>query len=389
MILCDHSAPITDLCFMRDDASLITTSSDGSVYSWQLGAPTRDQEYVCKGISATRLAISKNKEKDCYIVACFESQADDVLPLAANVVKLRRQSSIAIRKLSKSHTGLQSLMGFMNTENPMANFLSENSTNTPLLQTTNSSKSGLAPGTKKKNYMAVWTDRVSSTPKLVYTEAPIRAIALGETDGFDKFEICVLGMEDGRILISLLPLPFKVVDPNFIGVVPSNPNINTATVTGTLNITRGGLHHGNSSTAQHSSMGGSVAGHGKKVRRPLHHVNNMTVLQETMADAVSRVSTGDFSSNSSVVSESPSQHNGLNLSVNMDAIQEDNSSARSPYPQSPSSTAHSTQNYSANSPKHSPYPNHNASSNALVPSGITVDLLDESACKVLRLHVEP
>lgn len=38
-------------------------------------------------------------------------------------------------------------------------------------------------------------------------DCPVRSIALGDADGIEKIDICVLGMVDGRILIARLPLP--------------------------------------------------------------------------------------------------------------------------------------------------------------------------------------
>lgn len=44
-------------------------------------------------------------------------------------------------------------------------------------------------------------------PDILQLDCPVRSIALGDADGIEKIDICVLGMADGRILIARLPLP--------------------------------------------------------------------------------------------------------------------------------------------------------------------------------------
>ena len=105
MILCDHIAPITDLAFVKDDTHIVTTASDGSVYGWKVGATTRDSEYVCKGVPATLVAISKSSvtgnTRECTIVACFESNYDQT-SIAANAVFRKKESGKWLRKMHQS-----------------------------------------------------------------------------------------------------------------------------------------------------------------------------------------------------------------------------------------------------------------------------------------------
>ena len=112
MILCDHIAPITDLAFVKDDTYIVTSATDGSVYGWKVGATTRDNEFVCKGVPATLVAISKSSvagnTKECTVVACFENNYDQT-SIAANAVFRKKESGKWLRKMNQSNGSAENL----------------------------------------------------------------------------------------------------------------------------------------------------------------------------------------------------------------------------------------------------------------------------------------
>jgi WD40 repeat protein len=226
MVLCDHIAPITDAEFSRDDSRIITASSDGCLYHWKVGAFNRDQEFVCKGVSITKVALSKTKGKETHIIAVCESHNEYSTGPAASQgqgggegpgVLMRRQSTVSMtsRKMqgrlavaqeggsfSDAPQGLSRLGSMGPTENFFAS--GGESPSKPYQQQQWS----------KKTFLAIWKDNLGPNPRILDVDAEIKCIALGETDGPDKIEICVLGTADGRVLVSLLPLPSfsRVVD---------------------------------------------------------------------------------------------------------------------------------------------------------------------------------
>lgn len=221
MVMSDHIAPITDLAFSRDDSMIFTSSSDGSVYSWKFGAQSRDQEFVFKGVPATKLCVTRHTAKTNYIIASFECQAESKLLLAAEVVKTRRRSSLAIRRNSAQGGG--SLPGSITQDSLTAAALSQILAGNDAQEHVTDPAVGGGSGKtgqlgKRRPFLAVWQDKLTSSPQVIYVDTPVRSIALGESDGPDKFEFCVMGLADGRVLLSLLPFPVRLVDPVSLGL---------------------------------------------------------------------------------------------------------------------------------------------------------------------------
>jgi hypothetical protein len=208
MILNDHIAPITDVDFSRDDSRIITTSSDGCIYYWKVGALTRDQEYVFKGMSVNKVALSKTKAKETHIVAICEAhgehQSQHLGPAEAMV--LRRQSTVLQRRSTRHGDGVDAggLSAFGGGDHADAHPPS------PLKHGASTVANAGQPLVQpfRRTYLAMWKDALSGTaPRVLVLDSEVRSIALGETDGPDKYDICVLGMADGRVLVASLPLP--------------------------------------------------------------------------------------------------------------------------------------------------------------------------------------
>jgi hypothetical protein len=208
MILNDHIAPITDVDFSRDDSRIITTSSDGCIYYWKVGALTRDQEYVFKGMSVNKVALSKTKAKETHIVAICEAHGEHQSQHQgpAEAMMLRRQSTVMQRRSTRHGDGVDGggLSAFGGSDHADAHAPS------PLKHgastVTNAGQPLVQPF--RRTYLAMWKDALSGTaPRVLVLDSEVRSIALGETDGPDKYDICVLGMADGRVLVASLPLP--------------------------------------------------------------------------------------------------------------------------------------------------------------------------------------
>lgn len=271
--LCDHISPITDLIFLRGDTKLVTTSVDGSVYSWRMDKMSREKEFVQKGIAATHIAATKHRADTCTIAVSFESSASSdqqAAPLATAVMQRRRQSNMMQRRassnvdtaslgdLSHSHNhsngNRQRLGSSEQLDTTISAFLrsqgdthgsasarphlnSNNSVHSAQSNSTNNNtnmKDGAA--VPNKFFLAVWTNDISATPTIVQLDSPVRALALGRTGGTsDRIDLCVLGFDDGRIVISGLPLPLMQIQLT----TPSRPPSSSAVALGVITAVAG------------------------------------------------------------------------------------------------------------------------------------------------------
>jgi hypothetical protein len=154
MMLTDHIAPITDIAFSRDDSVLFTTSSDGSIYSWIVGAYSRHQEYVHRGVSARRVAVTKNhnSESENYIIACYEVQSEMLsdLPIIKQIAKIQKGGDNQQKPMTGSRHGRQASRLFEAVEE------SNNNSN------------------KKKSFLAIWKGDYSYTYDDDYTNLLLR-----------------------------------------------------------------------------------------------------------------------------------------------------------------------------------------------------------------------
>lgn len=240
MVLCDHIASITDVEFSRDDSRIITTSSDGCVYYWKLGALTRDQEYVFKGMSVNKVALSKTKAKETHIIAVCESHNEfqNQHQGPAEAMMLRRQSTVLQRRSTRHGEGGGA--PFDSHTSFMGNLSAAESLFAGDAHASRSANNRREPASNvtvlRKTFLAIWKDTITPAPRILALDSEVRCIALGDTDGPDKYDICVLGMADGRILVSLLPLPshFHRVVEVPIGMSMNVPTQVTPTGTGTV-----------------------------------------------------------------------------------------------------------------------------------------------------------
>jgi WD40 repeat protein len=217
MTLNDHMANITDICFTRDDKNVYTCGADGAVYEWTVdrNAASRDNDYVMKNVGATRVAVSPSRS---CILASFEVESTirPSHPSRLNSMKsFSRQNSDADHTITHSPSATERRAGLMLSR--------ENSSHQPvaqLLLNRTSSLGSEAPlsgrggaSTSSRAFLVYWTGgKIESTKETVLELAhPVTAISFGMLDGRDMKEICVMGLANGDVVISLLPLPLKVV----------------------------------------------------------------------------------------------------------------------------------------------------------------------------------
>jgi hypothetical protein len=224
MVLSDHMSPITDITFFENDKKIITTSSDGAVYSWQIGATTRSKEFICKGIAATKICVNSGQKCRTTLIATFENVSTETLAVSQEIIRRRRLSSFAVNKrISASRSfsemsdpGSPAYRGSKGGSDLAAltsAFLKEferSGTGTPEIGAFRASQSAGGGGGAgaSKSFIAVWHDDISTTPLIIQTEVPVRSVALGRTGYPDPYELVALGMADGRIILSLLPIPY-------------------------------------------------------------------------------------------------------------------------------------------------------------------------------------
>jgi len=242
MTMLDHAASITDLAFDRNDTRIITTASDGAIYGWKIGETSRDQEHVFKGVSVNRVAISKTQRDKCTIAVSFDMYTAQQHPSQQGDSSLgRRQSSVKSRRspmrVQSPPVAQDVPAGHLGARRGSSNVSGFSESTASLL----GAKTGTAP--VARHFVAFWEDLLSNGPTTLEVDASVCSIALGCTDGPDKFDICVLGLADGRMLVSTLPVPsvLRAVDTTLspapsLATTPSLAVINAAPFTTGMNM---------------------------------------------------------------------------------------------------------------------------------------------------------
>ena len=218
MVLGDHTSNITDLCFSFDDRVIFTTSNDGYVFSWKLYESARSGEYFVKGIPAQSVCISPIQDLKCHIVAYYES-VDVNIHRKQQPGKRGRLHSILPGSSQKEPTSSISSID-PDVASAVARALEsqkQSHGNEEIKSVDNDQSNSNDLSIKCKHFLVVWQGNLSLNGKVVCLEAPISSISLGLSEsGPDRAEICMIGYTDGRILISVLPFPLKVVSNNLL-----------------------------------------------------------------------------------------------------------------------------------------------------------------------------
>ena len=219
MTLNDHMANITDITFANDDRTLYTCAADGAVYEWAVGRSTvaRESDYVMKNVVATRVAVSPTMS---CVMATFEVEST-LKPHVGRMSTFRsfsRQNSDAEPSRSNSpvndrRPGVMLSRGESGTNQlPLAQLLLNRAVSGVSDTGPLSYRSGAAPQQLPKAFLVYWNDKIQSQQETILELShAVTAISFGVLDGRDEKEICVLGMSNGEVIISVLPIPLRVV----------------------------------------------------------------------------------------------------------------------------------------------------------------------------------
>lgn len=221
MIMTDHVAYITDIAFSRDDDKIYTCAADGAAYEWNISRQTtgRCHDYLMKGMPAIRIAVSPSTS---FIAASFEM---DYTPTNKRLTLMRSTSNAPSRQNSNQLDDFVSSFSTVHRRTGFAQANNTNNNNSPstsgvISRTMSNTSDPANPGTKNlapsKSVLVVWRKHINNSGELdvIALEVPVTALAFGQTDGRGNTELCILGMTDGTVMISLLPIPLKVFIPH-------------------------------------------------------------------------------------------------------------------------------------------------------------------------------
>lgn len=216
MVLGDHTSNITDLCFSSDDQFIFTTSNDGYVFSWKLYDSVRNSEYFVKGIPAQSICISPLQDSKRNIVAYYES-IDVNIHRKQQPGKRGRLHSILPGSSQKESSTISNDPDITSAVARALESQKQIYTNEEVKSVDTEQVASNELSVKSKHFLVVWQGNLSINGKVICLEAPISSISLGLSEsGPDRSEICMIGYTDGRILISILPFPLKVVSNNLL-----------------------------------------------------------------------------------------------------------------------------------------------------------------------------
>ena len=207
---------------------------------------------------------------------------------------------------------------------------------------------------QRKHFLVVSKDNVNPAARVIHLESPVSDIALGAIEGVnreEKTDICVIGLQDGRVLIALLPFATVVravgLHDTFMHVPENGANVNV-NITSSYSISNtgaggGGLktHRTAGSKTERSAVGFTARSTTTTPRTALSVAAGLT---QRAASALS-VNSGPSASNS--------VNGGDSINDPYDGIPEVEEEGED-------EDVDAVQN--------------------------TVDVLDEAACRVLRLH---
>ena len=209
MAITDHKAQINDIIFSSDDSEIFTCSVDGSIYSWRTAISERTGEFIEKGVPCLKLAVSwTNPNVSKYIVASFASDYFRV-----NTTAGRKQHMMSILKDKEKDKKKDTRNSMGRLPSTMSRLASEATMSTPNGQSMEGEDDGVSKSGQKRYFLCVWKDMLSIFPEVINLECAATAITFGRLDGHwtDRKDLLVIGLQDGRVLISLTPIPFRIV----------------------------------------------------------------------------------------------------------------------------------------------------------------------------------
>ena len=217
MTMTDHHAPITDLAFNSDDSKLFTSSVDGQVFEWTVSAATtrRDKDFFLKNVCATHVTVSPS---NAFILAAFRHTREVLKPQL--LVKQNSEANLNINLAASMNMTMEGTSGRVRRESQ------EGRRRISKSASMGEDPGGVAGGdTSGYSFLVLWRDTITSNDAgevVLQMEVPVTAISFGKLDGRHSPEVCVLGLANGSVLISMLPLPLRVFVPSIAKGAPSS-----------------------------------------------------------------------------------------------------------------------------------------------------------------------
>ena len=201
--LIEHTSVVTDVCFLRDDSSVITTTADGTLYQWPAYSSTSSATVCLKGFYGKSVSITPRGS----IVTLT-----DFLGKSA-AVRRNRVSSIAFSGSMGRSTNVDS----DDISHAELTFAVQSAVMVAAAATARAATAAPAHESRaieeeavSRQYLISWGGgKLHSTDFLaVFIESQVGVFAVGLSEsGPDRVEICALGCSDGRVLVATLPLP--------------------------------------------------------------------------------------------------------------------------------------------------------------------------------------
>lgn len=205
----EHNAYIVDFTFCNQDQRVIVVCLDGSAHSWNIADSVRDQEYIMKGYLPLSLASGKREVIVSYHLQEAFGGAPGASALMSPTLAFKTNTAHIARK---STFTFQSTVGSLKAAKDVGSASDESTSiaTHPGIATA-ASPTHVDSVKKHPHCLAIWRDgKISNDPDIVILDQPVSSLAIGSIyDGLNKTEICVLGCEDGKIIVAPLPLPAK------------------------------------------------------------------------------------------------------------------------------------------------------------------------------------
>lgn len=223
MALTEHNAAITDIAFSKDDQKIYTTSQDGALFEWTFGKVSRDSDFIVKSVPAMHVAVSPLMTS---VVAYFESPDEAQDKAKRNTLTKRGSVSNILNQ-----PAFQSAQSFSANVNKARATIA--STGGASAQSATFDGTA-APVSQKKMFLAYFEGgRVApNNGKVLPVDVSVTSIAFGiadpsKQDPSKPGEMFIMGLADGRILISMLPLPLRVMeDTSLLRIVARSTTTN-------------------------------------------------------------------------------------------------------------------------------------------------------------------
>lgn len=209
----EHSSNIVDFVFTSDDEYVMTTTADGGVFMWSIATKKQLENYFfLRNFYPLSLATSSdimdNDISNMKTIVSYqflesssysENEEDKLNEENYKAVQIGgRGLSNRLKHVSMLHSN--STISF---RSPKTLNQSPGGTHHPV------------PSKWTRNCIAIFQGLIHSKPELIYMPCAVTSLAISwiydASHSQRRQEICILGCEDGRIRISMLPISYRVI----------------------------------------------------------------------------------------------------------------------------------------------------------------------------------